>query len=280
MISPKLVQLAKILEIRARRQTEHQLTGSFHSAFKGEGLDFKDVREYYLGDDTGRIDWNVSARTGKPYVRTYFEDKNIHLIIALDISHSMRFGSDQLTKSEIAFEMVSLLLLIANLQKHKSHLILFSGDINLYSQVKPGEGEILKALTKSLEIERENEDGSSDYQNLIYFIQKVMRKRAVMFILSDFLGVQRPISFMQLRKKFKLNLIQISDQLEENMITTHGMGHIPLVDLETKESLMLANSDYPRIDSQMKKHYPLEHFKISGEGYTIQRFIDYLNRKQ
>lgn len=280
MISPKLVQLAKILEIRARRQTEHPLTGSFHSTFKGEGLDFKDVREYYLGDDTGRIDWNVSARTGKPYVRTYFEDKNIHLIIALDISHSMRFGSDQLTKSEIAFEMVSLLLLIANLQKHRSHLILFSGDVNLYSQVKPGESEILKALTKSLEIERENEDGSSDYQNLIYFIQKVMRKRAVMFILSDFLGVQRPLSFMQLRKKFKLNLIQISDQLEENMITTHGVGHIPLVDLETKESLMLANSDYPHIDSQMKKHYPLEHFKISSKGYTIQRFIDYLNRKQ
>ena len=283
MIRPEVIRLARLLQIKARKRADQTFSGAYLSAVRGEGIDFKDVRNYVPGDEVRHIDWNVSARTGQMHVKTFYEDRNINLIVALDVSRSMDFGSGERTKAEIALDIVSVLLLAGNLNRHKIMFLAFADDIDLFLEVRSGEAEVLKALTRIIRLEEElrlaggiakgasskaasesaasgSASGSTasrgasestasgsapvrsttpaaaratNFVNLAHFLERVVRKRGVAFILSDFLGQSDPRILAGLRQRFKLNLLYIHDRLEVGPFAPGGRAPILLRDLES-----------------------------------------------
>ena len=205
MIAPHILHLARLLELNARKRLGMFFSGSYLSSFQGEGLDFREVREYADGDEARHINWNVTARYGTPFIKTFNEDRNIHLIIAADISSSMDFGSGEKTKLEILLEITSLLLLLAANKRFKSSFIAFSDTINLYLPLRQGRAQTLQILSLLLEkigaTEAQNEPTAkrgvlrdqprrTDLDLVCDFIEKTTRKKGVLFILSDFLGIK------------------------------------------------------------------------------------------
>ena len=181
--------MAKVGKIRilTNRLIDDQLAGDYHSTFKGQGVEFDEVRPYMAGDDVRSIDWNVTARTGAPYIKRYAEERELTILFAVDVSGSQSYGSVRRSKMELAAEVTALLALTAIRNQDKIGLILFSDRIVKYIPPRKGRDSVMRLVREVLAAE-DDAAGGTDIEGALRFLNGVQKRRAVVFLVSDFLG--------------------------------------------------------------------------------------------
>ena len=181
----EILRKVRQIEISSNRLVSEALAGSYHSAFKGQGIDFEEVREYQPGDEVRSIDWNVTAKMGFPFVKQYREERELTILLAIDISNSGTWGSVERTKRERLAELGALLSFSANRNGDKVGLLLFSDQVEKYLPPAKGQKHVLRILREILF--HQNESKGTDLNEGLRFLNRVIRRRAVVFLLSDFI---------------------------------------------------------------------------------------------
>ncbi len=230
MIPKDLISAVRRLEIVARRAVNDQLAGQYHSVFKGRGMDFDAVREYQPGDDPRIIDWNVSARLDSLYVKQYVEERELTVILLVDASGSQTFGSRSRRKQETAAELGALLAFTAIKNNDRVGLITFTDRIEKFVPAKKGRKHVLRVISEILSTDPEGH--GTDIALAIQYLTRVVRKKAVVFLVSDFIdeGFETALSIAS--RRHEMIPCCVSDPMEE---TLPNMGLVDFEDPETAE---------------------------------------------
>jgi uncharacterized protein (DUF58 family) len=226
------------IEIRTRIAVSEIFSGEYHSSFKGQGLEFAEVREYQSGDNYRDIDWNVSARLGSPYIKKYQETRELNVMFIVDVSASQSFGTIQLFKKERQAEVIALLSFSALNNNDKVGMIMFSDVLEKYLPPRKGRNKALEILRDVLYMEPKSPRTSLN--EAFDFANRILKKRSVVFILSDFLdsGYEKPLKL--LASKHDVIAIQLLDEAE---LQLPKAGVLNLIDPESCETLCVNSSD-------------------------------------
>jgi uncharacterized protein (DUF58 family) len=238
MLPADVMRQIRRLHLRARRAVQTLLGGEYHSAFKGSGLSFEEVREYQPGDDVRQIDWNVTARTGTAFIKRYIEERELTLLLATDVSASQRFGTQAQPKRAVAAEIAALVAFCAVSNNDRVGLMAFSDRVERY--VPPGKGtrHVLRLLRDILFFDPEH-PGTS-LQVALDHLNKAQKRRAIVFLVSDFLTDGFADSFRRAARQHDLIAVRITDPREETM---PAVGLVQLEDAETgRQTLIDTNS--------------------------------------
>jgi uncharacterized protein (DUF58 family) len=186
MISPELVRKIRYIQLRTRRTVTTAFAGEYRSVFRGQGMEFDEVREYQPGDDVGSIDWNVTARTGRPHVKRFVEERELTVFFVVDVSASGRFGSTGTAKTEVAAELAAVVSFAAARQNDRVGLLAFSDRIELFVPAKKGITHVLRIVREILSIQPAGT--GTDLAGAMRYLNLVLRRRATVFLISDFLN--------------------------------------------------------------------------------------------
>lgn len=237
MVPREILRKVRRIEIRTRRIVDETLAGGYHSVFKGRGMEFSEVREYQVGDDVRTIDWNVTSRMGHPYVKKYVEERELTVLLAVDVSGSSRFGSTAQARSEVVAEICALLAFAAARNNDRVGLLLFSEGIEKYVPPRKGRRHVLRVLREVLY--HEPAGRGTNIALALETVRRLQRRRAVVFVLSDFLaeGFERPL---RLASRFHdLVALVVRDPREASL---PAVGLVGLEDAETGECLVVDTS--------------------------------------
>lgn len=225
----QLMQRVRRIEIKTRALSNNIFAGEYHSAFKGRGMSFAEVREYQPGDDVRDIDWNVSARFDRTYVKVYEEERELTVMLLIDISASLEFGSIELSQREQLTEIAATLAFSAMRNNDKIGALFFSDNVELYIPPAKGKGHILRIIRELLTISPKGR-GTNIGAGLEYFL-RVMRKKSVAFLMSDFLDQEDYTTLLKrANQKHDLVAVQVYD---ERMTHLPNVGWMKLEDAET-----------------------------------------------
>ena len=251
--------MAKVGKIRilTNRLIDDQLSGDYHSTFKGQGVEFDEVRPYEAGDDVRSIDWNVTAKTGVPYIKRYSEERELTILFLVDVSGSQGYGSRGRSKMELAAEVTALLALTAIRNQDKIGLILFSDRIVKYIPPRKGRDSVMRLVREVLASE-DDAKGGTDIEGALKFLNGVQKRKAVVFLVSDFLfrssedaaspvnggsGLLSAASFSRLlratARRHDLVCVPVSDPAESEL---PDVGLVELEDPETGELVLVDTS--------------------------------------
>ena len=239
--------MAKVGKIRilTNRLVDDRLSGDYHSTFKGQGVEFDEVRPYVAGDDVRSIDWNVTARTGMPYIKRFSEERELTVLFLVDVSGSQSYGSKTRSKAELAAEVASLLALTAIRNQDKIGLILFSDKIVKYIPPRKGRQSVMRLVREVLAAE-DDATGGTDIAGALRFLNGVQKRRAVVFLVSDFqCGSSDDASAYEkllrvVARRHDVIAIPVSDPAE-NELPLAGLAE--LEDPETGERLLVDTAD-------------------------------------
>ena len=276
MIAEEILKKVKRIEIISKKSSQEIFAGEYHSAFKGRGMEFSEVREYVDGDDIRFIDWNVSSRLGKLYVKQFVEERELTVILALDLSASLDFLSRSKSKKEIAAEIAAIVAFTASLNNDKVGLLIFTQQVERFIPPKKGKSHILRIIREILEFKPRGKGTSID--NGLVYLNKVIKKKAILFLLSDFIDQDFQRSLKIASQKHDLIAIRISDQRE---ITLPKAGIFILKDQETGEEFFVDFASKETRTSFIKDHQEnenqlLETFKKYGvDSIAIDSEKDY-----
>ena len=239
--------LRKIRRIRlhTRLILESGIVGSYHAAFKGRGMEFAEVREYQPGDDVRTIDWNVTARTGDPYVKMFTEERELTILLMIDVSASSDFGSVADSKRELAAEAAGVLAASAVRNRDKVGLVLFSEGVELYIPPAKGRSHVLRLIREALFFQPEKP--GTNISAALDFVNRVITRRAVVFLVSDFCpGTPLEEKLTELRRKLRVTsrhhdviAVSVTDPCEEEL---PDVGRICVEDAETGQVVELNTS--------------------------------------
>jgi len=242
----EILSRVRKLEIRTRRLVEETMAGQYHSVFKGRGMDFEEVREYLPGDEVRTIDWNVTARTGRPFVKKFTEERELTLLLLVDLSASGSFGSVSRSKRELAAEVASVLAFSAIRNNDKVGLVLFTDRVEKFIPPAKGKSHVLRVVREILYFEPEHK--GTDLVTAVEFANRVVRRRAVTFLISDFLlpgcesglpdAVKRALGLAN--RRHDLVALATTDPREREL---PDVGFVTLEDAETGEQLEVDTSD-------------------------------------
>mgnify|MGYP006100121191 FL=1 len=271
METKELLKKVRKIEIKTRRLSNNIFGGEYHSAFKGRGMTFSEVRNYQFGDDVRAIDWNVTARYNEPFVKVFEEERELTLMLIVDISGSEFFGSDNALKKNIITEISATLAFSALQNNDKVGLILFTDQIELYIPPKKGKTHVLRIIRELIEFKPESK--KTDIGIALQFLISVIKKKSIAFILSDFISPDFEKTLRVTAKKHDVTGIRIYDKLEEAI---PNLGLVSMFDQETEEirlidtsSLELRNK-YRKLNSlNFKKINEL--FTKNGAGTLVCR---------
>ena len=263
MIPRQILQKVKQIEIRTRGLVNDLFGGEYHSIFKGRGMTFSEVREYQPGDDIRLIDWNVTARTGSPFIKVFEEERELTVYLLVDISASGEFGSGQQLKREIGAEIAAVLGFSAIKNNDKVGLILFSDKIEKYVVPKKGKTHVLRVIRELLYTEPE-QSGTS-LKNALDYLLKVAKRKSVVFIISDFLDQNYWPSLKVVNRKHDLIGIQLYDPAETDI---PDMGLAKVEDPETGESVWVDTSS-KAARNRLRKDIQNRHEKFKKETRKI-----------
>jgi len=241
MIPRELIKKLRKIEIHTSRLANDQLAGSYHSVFKGKGMAFSEVRQYQPGDDVRFIDWNVTARVGDAYVKMFTEEREMTVMLLVDLSASQRFGSSDRVKVEVVAEVAALLAFSAIKNNDRVGLILFTDRIERFVPPKKGRGHVMRVVTEILNAKPEGE--GTNLRAALDLLGSVSHRRSVAFLISDFIAndYERPMKVAA--RRHDLIPLSVVDPREEEM---SDVGIALLEDLETGEELEVDTSD-PRV---------------------------------
>jgi len=228
MISSKLTKKIRAIQIHTRKAVNNILSGEYQSVFKGRGMEFDEVREYQPGDDIRTIDWNVTARSGNPYVKQYVEERELTIFFLVDLSASGMFGSIHHLKNEVAAELCSLLAFSAIKNNDKVGLAVFTDKVELFIPAKKGSTHVLRLIREILHFSPEQT--GTDINAALDYFGRIMHKKAVVFVISDFFSPDYKKSMAILARRHDLIAVSITDPREEML---PNVGLIKLKDAES-----------------------------------------------
>jgi uncharacterized protein (DUF58 family) len=248
----ELLKKVRKIEIKTRGLSNQIFSGEYHSAFKGRGMAFSEVREYQHGDEIRTIDWNVTARFNHPYVKIFEEEREMTVMLLVDVSGSKEFGTQQKTKQELATEICAVLAFSAIQNNDKVGVIFFSDKIEKFIPPKKGRSHILMIIRDLIDFTPESK--GTDISMALKYFNNVIKKRCTAFLLSDFVS---PSNFEQALKianrKHDLIALRLYDKAEEDL---PNIGLIPMLDAETN-SIQWVNTS----SSEVQKDYKIEALK-------------------
>ncbi|NJL24904.1 MAG: DUF58 domain-containing protein [Calothrix sp. SM1_5_4] len=247
-LPPELVKKIKLLEIVTRKRVNNAFLGEYHSAFKGQGMTFSEFREYIPGDDVRTIAWPLTARTGKVYIKKHDEEREMTVIIAVDVSGSQDFGSKQYFKGEVAAHVAAMLSFAATGNKDSVGLLLFSDQVELFVPPKKGRGQVMRIL-RELYFHKPASRGTNLAAALDH-LQGALKKKAHVFVISDFLDRNFESSLRRLSKKHDTVAVVLEDALE---IELPRLGLVDFEDPETGEAVTVDTSS-PVFRREYKKY--------------------------
>lgn len=234
MIPQEVIKQIRKIEFKTNKIVNDLFAGQYSSVFKGRGMEFEEVREYIPGDDVRTIDWNVTARYGKPFIKKFVEERELTIMLLLDMSGSQYFGSKQKTKSEITAEIASIFAFSALKNNDKVGAIIFTDKPELYIPPK-------KSLSHSLRIIREilyykPKSKKTNISSVLQYFYNVQKKKCISFLFSDFKDDNYEKSLRIVAKKHDLILLRIIDPLETEILTNAGNIYFEFEDMETNEN--------------------------------------------
>ena len=257
MNTEDLLKKVHRIEIKAKRLSQNVFAGQYHSAFKGKGMTFSEVREYTYGDDIRNIDWNVTARNNHPYVKIFEEERELTVVLMIDVSGSTLFGSENNLKSEVITEIAAVLAFSAVNNNDKVGAILFSDKVEKYIPPKKGLSHILAVIRELLKFKRTN--SKTDFSSAFMFLSNVIKKHSTCFLITDGFG-KFDDSLHIAARKHDLSCLFVNDKKEFNL---SNMGLVQFTDAENGNSLWIDTSD----------RQTRENFK----NYRIQQQNDNMN---
>lgn len=237
----ELIKRVRRIEIKTRNLSNNVFAGEYHSAFKGRGMSFAEVREYQLGDDVRDIDWNVTARSARPHVKVYEEERELTVMMLVDISGSLKFGSEVRTQRELITEIVATVAFSALQNNDKVGMILFSNQVEKYIPPQKGKKHILYLIRELIEFQPNNQ--RTNISNALEFFMQVHRKHSICFLLSDFIDTpdfEQQISIA--RRKHDLVTVKVYDRRLKELpdvglmkVQDAETGHTTFVDTSSRK---------------------------------------------
>ena len=249
MDTKELLKKVRKIEIKTRRLSDHIFGGEYHSTFKGRGMTFSEVRQYQFGDDVRNIDWNVTARYSEPYVKVFEEERELTMMLMVDVSGSELFGTVEQFKNEVVTEIAATLAFSATQNNDKIGLILFSDKVELYIPPKKGRSHVLRIIRELIEFHPASKQ--TNLAEALKFLTNVMKKKAIVFVLSDFMTDDYHQTMKIVSGKHDVTGIRVYDKREEEI---PKMGIVQMQDEETGE-LMLVNTSSKRVRFNYGKYY-------------------------
>jgi len=258
MIPQELIKKIRQIEIYTSRMVDASFAGQYESVFKGRGMEFDEVREYIPGDDIRTIDWNVTARTGRPYIKRFVEEREMTVIFAVDLSASGDFGTVNKAKNELAAEFCAVLAFAAAKNNDKVGLLIFTDQTELYIPPKKGISHMLRLIRELLYFKMPKR--KTNISQALDYLARVVRKRATVFLVSDFIETdfKKPLSL--LNKRHDVIAVSVRDRAE---ITLPNVGMIELADAETGRVTLVDTSS--------------RHFRNKYSSTSAQRFNNLTN---
>lgn len=238
MDTRELLARVRKIEIKTKGLSKHLFSGEYHSAFKGRGMSFSEVREYQYGDDVRNIDWNVTARTGDPHIKIYEEERELTLVLLVDVSQSCFFGTIDQFKNEVITEICAVLAFSATQNNDKVGLVLFSDDIELYIPPKKGRSHILRIIRELLYFEPKGV--GTNLSVPLRYLNNVIKKRSIAFVLSDFIAGQYDEALRIAAKRHDVIGFMLYDRHEKEL---PDAGLMSVRDRESGETLLLDTSN-------------------------------------
>jgi uncharacterized protein (DUF58 family) len=264
MLPKEIIRKVRRIEIRTKKLVNDVFSGEYHSIFKGRGMEFEEVREYQPGDDVRVIDWNVTARYGHPFVKRFKEERELTVMILVDASSSGEFGTAQRMKGEIAAELCSVLAFSAIKNNDRVGMIIFTDRVEKYIPPKKGSSHVLRLIREVLYFRPEHK--RTDINCALEFLGRVIKRRSVVFLVSDFLGSDFDKMLSIANKKHDLIAIKIADPRE---IELPNVGFIELEDTETGEQLIIDTKN-PEVRKDFQEYALKEKTKLDRN----LRYID------
>ncbi len=287
MDTKELLKKVRKIEIKTRRLSDHIFGGEYHSTFKGKGMTFSEVRQYQFGDDVRSIDWNVTARYNEPYIKVFEEERELTMMLMVDISGSEFFGTEQQFKNEVVTEIAATLAFSATQNNDKIGLILFSDQVELFIPPKKGRSHVLRIIRELIEFQPESK--KTNLAEALKFLTNVMKKKAIVFVLSDFIADDYQRTLKIVSGKHDVTGIRIYDKREEAI---PNLGLVQMQDEETGED-MLVNTASKKVRQNYaafykdKVSYYKDTFSRSGAGTIdcrigesyVKKLLGYFKRR-
>ena len=264
MDTKALLKKVRKIEIKTRGLSNHLFSGEYHSAFKGRGMAFSEVREYQVGDEIRTIDWNVTARFNHPYVKVFDEERELTVMLLMDVSGSENFGTVNQQKQDLAIELCAVLAFSAIQNNDKVGVLFFSDKVEKFIPPKKGRSHILMIIRELIEFKPEN-TGTNVAEALRYFTSAI-KKKSTAFIISDFISPVFENELKIANKKHDIIALRLYDRHEEEF---PNLGLIPIKDEETNQILWVNTGDENvrksfKVDALRRNAYVKEVFRKSG----------------
>jgi len=256
-----LLKRVRELEIKSKRLTNHLFTGEYHTAFKGRGMAFKEVREYQPGDDIRFIEWNVSARMGHTYSKLFEEERELSVHLLVDVSASNLFGTNKQTKRDLITEMCAVLAFSAISNNDKAGLILFSDTVEKYIPARKGKDHVLYMIRELLN--HTPHSAQTDIQKALQFLNSTTKHKSIVFILSDFADAGYHDALRVAAKRHDVIGVQVYDPKDEQL---PNVGLLQVRDAETGNTVWLDTSD-----AYIRQRYTNQFHKIMDDAKTVFR---------
>lgn len=248
METSELLKKVRHIEIRAKGLSRNIFAGEYHSAFKGRGMAFSEVREYQFGDDLRDIDWNVTARYNKPYIKIYEEERELTVMLLIDVSQSLGFGSSEKIKRDIVAEIAATLAFSAIQNNDKIGVIFFSEQIEKFIPPKKGRKHILFIIREILSFDPEK--NGTDINLALKYMTNAIKKRCTAFIISDFIDTNNYKQALRIaNKKHDLAAIQVYDKLSTHL---PSLGLMKILDPESSKDMWIDTSSKKTRDTYSK----------------------------
>ena len=261
MDTKELLKKVRKIEIKTKRLSDHLFSGEYHSSFKGRGMTFSEVREYQYGDDVRSIDWNVTARYNSPFVKVFEEERELTMMLLVDVSGSESFGTAKQTKRETITEICATLAFSAIQNNDKVGLLLFSDTVELYIPPKKGTSHVLRIIRELLEFQPTSR--KTNISEALQFLSNVLKRKVITFILSDFDDHDYLKTLRIASRKHDITGVRVYDRRE---IEIPNLGMVELLDNETGE-IRLVNTSSKRIRDAYINYYR-DRLKYYKESFT------------
>jgi len=264
METKELLKKVRKIEIKTKRLSNHIFGGEYHSTFKGRGMTFSEVRQYQFGDDIRAIDWNVTARYNEPYIKVFEEERELTMMLMVDVSGSEFFGTSTQFKKDTVTEIAATLAFSAIQNNDKVGLILFSDDIELFIPPKKGRSHVLRIIRELIEFKPKSKQTNID--TALKFLSSILKKRAIVFILSDFMDDAYDRTLKIAGSKHDITGIKVYDKYDQEI---PNLGMVPMLDNETGQ-VNLINTSSKKVRNNYKANalrlddYFKTSFKKSG----------------
>jgi uncharacterized protein (DUF58 family) len=247
-VPPEVLRQVKLIELRTRGFVNSLFTGEYRSVFKGQGMEFAEVREYLPGDEVRSIDWNVTARMNRPFVKRYVEERELTVMLAVDLSGSARFGTARRFKSEVETELAAVIAMSAVRNNDRVGTLLFTDRVELVVPPRKGRRHVLRVIRELLAYAPEQR--GTDLTGALEYLNRLLTQHAIVFLLSDFIATGYEHQLKLLVQRHDVIAVTVEDPAEEVL---PNVGLVELIDPETG-GLVSVNTSHPAVRAQYSRH--------------------------